>query len=116
MSSTQITPGLADEMEALRAAGRADTRLPVIIAVEPPAQSGEAGDIQAVAAAIHTAQETVVRRLARLGVTDVQRQSLASAIEADLTPAQIEAVAEAPTVRSVMLNRVVRVTTDGHES
>lgn len=112
MSDARITPSLAAELERLRAAGRADARLSVIVAVTPPETTSTARDVDAVAAAVRTAQEPVLRRLASLGVTDVRRQVLASALEVALTTAQIEAVVSEPSVRTIMLDRAVRVTTD----
>ncbi len=112
MGSARITPELSAEMSALRKAGRAEARLAVVIAVEPPAESAGARDVEAMAAAIRAAQEPVVRRLAQLGVTRLRRQAIASAVEAELTPAQIEAVADEPTVRRLMLDRVVKVTAE----
>jgi len=111
MANDPIAPELGAEMARVREAGRVDVRLPVIVAVDPPPQAAQARDVDALGAAVRAAQEPVVQRLAALGVKDVRKQQLASALEVHLTPDQIDAVAAEPSVRALMLNRTVQVTT-----
>ena len=104
----RIDPALADELRRARAEGRTDTAIPVAIEHRSPlvAQGVDLADLEARSAEL---QAALLGRLHDLGVHDIKRTPLANALFAELTPAQIEAIAAHPDVRIVRLNRAVDV-------
>jgi hypothetical protein len=92
MSTDKIEPRLRQEIDRLERAGSAAPALSVI--VEPTAAS----------------TETLRQRMAALGVTEMDQLVLAAGIVADLTVAQIRALADDPAVKRIIWNAVQKVT------
>jgi hypothetical protein len=110
MSTQKIDLRLREEIERLEQSGASGQRLPVI--VEPEDVGGEPveGDTDELEHHVHAANTLLLRRLAHMGITDAQPMTLARAVVADLTPAQIRALAADSAVKRLLWNVSTRVT------
>jgi hypothetical protein len=115
MAQEKIDPRLVEELERATAESRLDSPIPVIIehvrAVS--AGGGERGaGLAELEREVRESQRPMVERLRELGAgATVRQHTLANAVSAALTPAQIAAMAEHPDVRLIRLSREDQVTT-----
>lgn len=115
MTEAKIDPRLREEMERAEAAGDAARPISVVIAhagTTSGAQEVSGLDYAALERRVQAAHRGLRARLAELGAAaEVRQITLANALEARLTPAQIRAIADHPDVGTIVLNREERVTT-----
>lgn len=114
MGDSKIDPELEEEMSAVRAAGRGDRSIQVIIEVtgqaDVPRSQDRTAALQGMERQVQALQKRLMGRLDELGVL-VQRSLLANALFTALRPDQITEIAQHPDVKAIRLNREQQVTT-----
>jgi len=110
MSTQKIDDKLRNEIERLERSGGPAQRLPVIIEHGVSGGPPREGDRKALEEQVRTAQQPLLKRLADMGISDVQQMTLANAVSAELSPAQIREIAAEPAVKRVIWNIAERVT------
>jgi hypothetical protein len=109
----KIDPKLKAEMDRVERSGEPNRTLPIIIEHTSDrriADDGEAGDLSALDERVRAGQSALRARLTKMGAQDVQQMTLANAISARLTPAQIRELASDRDVKRILWNVAERVT------
>ena len=110
MDSDKIQPVLLEELTRLRAEGRRDQLVDVIVSVAGT-RDGRLRDAAALEADARASQAPLRARLDAMGVRGYTPLTLANAVEVKLTPDQVLEIATEPSVVAVVWNRLERVTT-----
>lgn len=115
MLHEKLEPLLQKELARADELGDPERTIPVLIehvtAAEIEPGRREAGaQLDDLARRVRELQEGIVARLAELGAGEVKQATLANALSAGLTPAQILAVAERDDVKLIRLDREEVVT------
>ena len=113
MTSKKLEPRLEREISAVRASGKGDRPIPVIIEhaeVVFASQGDSRGGMADLEARVKHLQKGIVEQLAQFGAPDIQQSVLANLIGASLRPQQIEAIAAREDVKVIRLNREEQVT------
>ena len=111
MPSATIEPNLAEEIRRVQAADDPHRRIPVLIELGEPVEVPPGGQIDELERRTRERQAGVVEHLSRLGVGPVSQSTLANAVGAELTAAEIAEIAERDDVRMIRLDRAEQVTT-----
>ena len=116
MPDDKIDPSLAQELDRLAAKGQTDQRVPVIIEHVGPASVTGEGDpgtqLSELEQRVRELQSGILKQLRDLRVGGHPRQlTLANAVVAELTPAQVEAISAHSDVKRIRLARMEKVTT-----
>jgi hypothetical protein len=109
----KIDPKLRAEMDRIERTGESDRTIPIIIehaSDRRVADEAEAGDLSALDERVRAGQSALRARLSKMGAKDVQQMTLANAIAARLTPAQIRELASDRDVKRILWNAAERVT------
>jgi len=110
MSSEKIDSKLRAEVERLEQAGASEKRLSVIIEPAGAGVESQGEDIDTLGERVKASQATLQKRLADLGITDAKPMTLANALVAELTPAQIRRLASDAAVKRILWNVAEKVT------